>query len=401
MFKALSSKNLFTHSLSSRRKAIVVEYEYHYGFLLLMIKLLAEADYLTDVYCNTRFVEFYIKHAEPHENINLISKYSVSKGTVHAIRNSKLCDIFVHFSVQAHPISTILRLLKPKARKNILYTPRPSNWHNQKFSISFFKRDIINNYFNVFRFFIKKNYEYFIVHSEQMARDITARKHLKVISIPYTIRPNTGVGDVEDCQNDQKLRVTILGSIDETRRDYLSVFSYKSLKQHDFSNVVFELAGVPNGSNFKTKDVLNPYFEIIKSECAKIAEATGCSFFYYSERLNDQEYEDAIKRADVLLMPLNLNNYPLGGWSAGLAESIENDKRVIIPAEYKVPNGYPNDYFKYKDTLELSGVIKCLALNKTLCKLNLEELAKRKKEFSLDAVSSRFFNSLAEKDTIA
>ena len=93
-------------------------------------------------------------------------------------------------------------------------------------------------------------------------------------------------------------------------------------------------------------------------------------------------------------MPITIKNYKLGQWSAGLAESIEYDKRVIIPESYEVPFEYASDYFTYKNTIDMVKKFKMLANNKSRCILSDLEKIKRRGEFGLEKVSQKFFGTL-------
>ena len=60
-------------------------------------------------------------------------------------------------------------------------------------------------------------------------------------------------------------------------------------------------------------------------------------------------------------MPVNIKNYPLGSWSAGLAESIENNKE-LYPQRYDMPAEYPKDYISYSKIQDLYEILKFMAL---------------------------------------
>jgi len=376
-----------------RKKSIVVEYEYHYGFLLLVIKILASDGSDVDVYCSDKFCAFFNKKTDGIHNVRLISEYSAAVGTYRAIADSKYANIFFHFSVQAHKYSTFVRLLKPKAKFNILYTPRLTNWHDQKLKFKPTKRNMIENYFNIFRYFIKKNYNFYIVHSDQMVNFIRNSSDRKVMSLPYTIRSEKK-NQQQTFENNSKLKVTILGSIDKSRRDYLSIFNESVIKDLNLSNLEFELAGVPNGSNFLSDNTEDNYFKMLKIELSKISKSTGCKFITYNNRLDDDQYNSSICQADILLMPVNVQNYPLGSWSAGLAESIEEDKRVMFPQKYDVPADYTTDYLTYYDALDLMKKLNDIATDPSKCGLSDDEKIKRDSAYSLKKISKRFFNDL-------
>ena len=382
-----------TYNIMNKR-SIIVEYEFHYGFLLLMIKSLNFRGYDVDVYCTRNFLAYCKIKKIDKKKINFICEDSVAYGTYRAILDSKNVEIFLHFSVQAYKYATFIRLLKPKAKYNILYTPRFSNWHNQYIRFSLNKKNIIENYFNIFRYFIKKNYDFYIVHSAQMANDIFAKTNYYPIVLPYTCREYIKYEDIQKNKDSNKLRITILGSVDEMRRDYLSIFNSKLISNYNLSDIEFELAGVPNGSDYSSNTTSDNYFNLLKTELKKIEKKTGCSVITYDKRLDETQYIKSIKTADLLLMPLNISHYPKGSWSAGLAESIEHDKRILIPKGYDIPEGYPNDYIIYDCTKNLIEKLQDIKTNKSVCLLSDQETMNRKNSYELKNISERFFNAL-------
>ena len=142
-------------------------------------------------------------------NVKFHSQYSPTVGTFKALKNSKNVDLFVHFSVQAFKFTNFIRLLKPAAKLNILYTPRISNWHDQRINLKINKASLIENYFNIFRSIIKRRYDGYIVHSKQMADAIKGKTpKKKIIHLPYTYYDDSA--EQNYLETSKKLRVTIL-----------------------------------------------------------------------------------------------------------------------------------------------------------------------------------------------
>ena len=331
-------------------------------------------------------------------NVKFHSKYSPAVGTFKALKDSKNADLFVHFSIQAFKFTNFIRLLKPVAKLNILYTPRISNWHDQKINFRINKASFIENYFNIFRYVIKQKYHGYIVHSKQMAdaiKEKTTKK--KIIHLPYTYYDDSTVE--QNCSNtSEKLRVTILGSIDPKRRDYLSVFDSRSINTNHLNNIEFELAGVPNGSNFSTDETETVYLNRLHVAIDEFSKITGCKVLMHKERLSDIVYQQSIDQADVILMPVNIENYPLGSWSAGLAESIENNKRVIVPKRYDMPAEYPDDYISYSNAQDLYSILKFMAVDKSKAGLNKDEKIVRQRNFSLESIENSLSDFLKHND---
>lgn len=385
-------------SKANLKKVILVEYEFHYGFLYCLTKIFLNLGYQIDVYCSNEFRTFFLYKDKEYENINIISKHTPFAGTLIALKNSKNANIFIHFSVQAHKVTNFVRLLKPKAKLNILYTPRLSNWHEQKISLKLNRSAIIDNYFNIFRWIIKHNYDAYIVHSRQMVEKIGKNLTKKrVIEIPYTYRMkkptksvNKSGGSIANLNS--PLRVVIPGSIDPKRRDYLSIFQVNQHREGQLSDVVIEFAGVPNGSDFSNNNHESNYFETLKLAINHYSSTNGCKFILHQKRLNEVEYNESIKAADVVLMPVNTLNYQLGGWSAGLAESIENDKIVLLPASYDPPAEYPSDFIKYKNAEDLQCLLERIMLDRSLAKLSQNQIDRRVDVYGINTIAARLRN---------
>lgn len=369
-----------------RPKAILVEYEFHYGFLELMIIVLLGLGCDVEIYCTKNF-ELYFERRNPKvDAVKFHSSYSMIVGTYKAIRASKTAKFFIHFSVQAYKFGTILRLKKPEAEINILYTPRLSNWHLHDWRIPKNKSEIVDLYFNLFRRLIVKKYSHYIVHSSQAKQEIVNKINAKVISLPYYFRNPSHILEQHDNSSTSSLNIAILGSVDRKRRDYLSVFDPELTQNMCLEGVKVTIAGVPNGSDFRSKNHDSDYFRLLKSNIEKISKNTGLSFYFFQSRLSDLEYNSVIVNSHLLLMPVNICHYPAGGWSAGLAESIQFDRRICIPSVYELPSDYPKDYLEYKNPRDFWDLLVNAVRTGRRFELSGRELNVRKNIYSVQAI---------------
>ncbi len=371
-----------------QKKATIVEFEYHYGFLYILTSAIAEICDSVDVYSTSGFINF-LKASDPsifkNKKINFRIGDGPLLGTYKAIKDSRTSIYFFHFSVQTYKFTNLVRLLKPNAKYNILYTPRITNWFEQKYSFGLKKHLLVEIFFNIFRRLIRNNYQFYIVHSTQMKEHIMSKFRKKnIISLPYTIRKidqNKKTRISNNKLNQQKLRVVIPGSVDPKRRDYLGSFNLNLFREVGLDNIEFHLAGVPGGSG-KLSFGKNLYFDKLRSRVREIENLMDVTFITHDKRLSERRYIKAIRSADILLMPVNIKNYVLGSWSAGIAESIEYDKRILVPRQYELPDDYPLDFLTYKNPLDMLKILDRLSKTKSQLPLKKLEIKSREDRYS-------------------
>ena len=155
------------------------------------------------------------------------------------------------------------------------------------------------------------------MHSGQIRNYLEKKIDGRISYFPYIIRqPEKVALSKKKLKSGTKVTVSILGSVDEKRRDYFSIFdplnTYPNL-----DHIEFILAGVPGGSG-NTKKNKTIYFEELKRRLALIEERSGAKFITFDRRLNENDYNNAVINSDVILMPLVTKIIPLG---AGLLVS--------------------------------------------------------------------------------
>ncbi|MBC7653964.1 MAG: hypothetical protein H7098_05745 [Oligoflexus sp.] len=185
----------------------------------------------------------------------------------------------------------------------------------------------------------------------------------KIIVFPFSIhQPNKDLSE-----NNQTLRICIPGSVDNERRDYVGFFNALKLNISFLNGkIAIDLLGyIPKSSQFLIPKV-------------KELENLGIQFFYQTNFLKADEYEQRLNTCDIILgnIKVNLNNQSKYGETKEtgvIFNMIKAAKPGVFPTGYTIPKHLKSICLNYNG--DVYPVLKNLIENPSLVK-DLKEKAK-------------------------
>ena len=161
----------------------------------------------------------------------------------------------------------------------------------------------------------------------------------------------------------------------------------KKLKSYKNSFQVI-LSGMSGGSSIDNKVGYNYYSKIVSISDNLIAE--GFDILYYKERLSEDEYDKNIQIADVLVAPVNIDYYSNQGWTAGMSESVNHFKQLLVPEKFDLHEDMRDVVLRFNNNnlhKILGNLIESGINNKNIKLVYM-------KKFSKDVLAKQFKNDL-------
>ena len=343
---------------SNVNNIFIVELEFHTGFLNTIIKLLNTKGFYPTIIIsneNNAEIEKIIKDK------NLLVKKKIIINTDKFIKNQfyeisiKKSDMLINFPVQTNLkclywrnffvlkfqniYQIILRPEEIKFNKTLLFNP-----------ITSLKKIILW----VFRMKIVKRSNNLICSSPE-AKEFLASifKSRKIIVLPYSLN----FSEPDRPKEFLTKTIVICGSIDEDRRDYMSVLDAIEKINHNLWKFVFLGYLDSNQINKKTYAPTKVKYHNLLLNRVSTLTAKGYSIKTFQYRIPDDEYKSFIKNSDWVLIPAVASNNFAGSWSAGISEAIENGKPIIMRLGALIPAHIEQKCLTYDSTKSLARLL--------------------------------------------
>jgi len=184
------------------------------------------------------------------------------------------------------------------------------------------------------------------------------------------------------------ITITIPGSIDQKRRDYISVLNvFEKIHQTLPASIEIVLAGRPVG--LYGTSVLTKVKAMIDQ---------GMRVLYSSKEIEEKDFQELIASSTILLAPLKVDTsihdnikeqYGISKVSGNIYDAIRHGKPLIVPSSLIVPEEIKTSCLYYTSEEHLFEQIIVLATNKQFLRdLTLKAL-KNSKQFSETQVSKK------------
>ncbi|MDD5530166.1 MAG: glycosyltransferase [bacterium] len=217
----------------------------------------------------------------------------------------------------------------PRCRA-ILVAARSQEWFGNRlrFYIPHTKNSLIDLFRQNLSYIMRKKilpkYDGVVVHTESFKKYIQRYRYKKpIFVIPFAI-----------CECDslvkkdfRKINFIVVGGIEEHRRDYdvlLKAFRKLWLSPYR-ERISLTLIGRPVGE----------YGKMVIKECKELKEK-GYAIKFFEGYIPETVFMEEVKKGDILISPIKLENYPCGGTTSAVVEAIRNAKPGIYPKGYAV-----------------------------------------------------------------
>ncbi len=343
---------------SNVNNIFIVELEFHTGFLNTIIKLLNTKGYYPTIiisYKNNVEIDKIIKDK------NLLVKKKIIINTDKFIKNQfckisiKKSDMLINFPVQSNLkclywrnffvlkfqniYQIILRPEEIKFKKTLAFNP-----------IISLKKIILW----VFRMKIIKKSSNLICSSHESKKFlVSSLKSSRVLVLPYSLV----FDEIEKPKEFLTKTIVICGSIDEGRRDYMSILD--ALEKTDPNLWKFVFLGYLDSNKINKKTYALKKIRYHKLLLNRVSTLTtkGYSIKTFQYRIPDDEYISFIKNSDWVLIPAVASNNFAGSWSAGISEAIENGKPIIMKLGALIPAHIEQKCLAYDSTKSLAKLL--------------------------------------------
>ena len=190
-------------------------------------------------------------------------------------------------------------------------------------------------------------------------------------------------------KSDKKIVFTIIGGAEEFRRDYNVVFNAVNIIANKYPYILDNFQIVFLGT---PKYDCNYYGQSILKKAANINSSFNKDIFiFFYNYIPEKIYREYIARTDVIINPLVLSYYPLGGFCSGMAESISHAIPGIYPDGYSIVIELASSSEFYNTTDELAEIIFRLVSTNKIESLNNLAMENSKK-FDLNIQKDRLIN---------
>ena len=221
----------------------------------------------------------------------------------------------------------------------------------------------------------------FVVLNPFLREELKKKTNLKkVISLPFSVY-------LPSLQNKQiiksKIRITIPGIVDSTRRDYLSVLNILEQEKENFKNSIeLELLG-PLKSNESNKEISKKIQELNRNGVTVIS--------YPDQYIPMEDYDTKLVQADLILGNLNVsvNKYSTYGKTkeSGTAFAmIRVAKPGLLPLAYQTMDELKSSTINFKSYDDLKQILLGLVKDKERLKAITFEAQKNAEMFAPEVI---------------
>ncbi|MEM6644099.1 MAG: glycosyltransferase [Bacteroidota bacterium] len=389
-------------------KLVLIEFDYHAEVLRDTCLLLSKAE--VDVYLLTTdkiWRQVALKEENlPRFTVNLVNRRSKIPAFVSAkldeihkmdlVLLNTLASHYQYFARTDFRIPLALRIhntqtyLGKKVRFDF-----GSGWQDWKYNL----RHIFGKSIGKLDWYYRKKFlqkvNFFVFPSRAMV-SFAQNNHQYASKVNDIVLPLTFYHPLESEQHDTKSRVSVVipGTVEKKRRDYkIVVEALRSMDAHDLGKIALCLLGKID--DWYGREILN---ELLGLE--------GLEVRHFSDFVPQDAFEQAMRRADFLLLPLQSKAryqiyreyYGSSKISGGESAMIKYGKPAMIPSFYKVDDALTEHALFFDSANELRGLLEKAASHKTEAsdgkweQFGIEKTARKTKEI---------LESLVEKDKSA
>lgn len=372
----------------------IVEFLYHHVFLYSLARVAKESGSDVTIFTTSNLYNLVIPlFRNKVSNYRWIIKREDEKllsflKRVEKFSNKEIDLLFVN-TLQRKRYYPLYLLFNPKC-KSILVTGRATDWFGSKYRLLPFRSIKSFLTHNIKHFVYKKilpRYDAIVVHTQRLKDYVLQRNYKKdIFVLPFTIYE----GSATRSRRRKKIRLIVLGSIANHRRDYDGLLrAFEILCSSTRKEISLTLLGRPIGK----------YGERIISRC-KLLRERGFDLQFYNEYISEELFKKKVMSADIIINPIKLENYSFGGFTSGLVEAIRHAKPEIYPLDYAVPDELASSSLFYSEINELPQLIKENFLNNNHNN-QLYELSEKARinseKFSLEKLAKYFKESILRK----
>jgi len=186
-----------------------------------------------------------------------------------------------------------------------------------------------------------------------------------------------------------KLKCITIGTLNDHRRDYNGLLDvFEKLFDTGRKDITLTLLGAP---------VDRKGFQIIE-RCRKLIEK-GLDINFYTEYVPEEEVNQIISSADIIINPNNVTMYGLGTFGA-IMKAMQFAKPGIYPANSLFHEDLISSSLFYNEIEELSGIIEKLLRNPDKLKKLSRNAIVNSEKYSLKTVANKFKESVLKSHLI-
>lgn len=234
-------------------------------------------------------------------------------------------------------------LFNPRTRK-IISIHNPKNWFGP------WRGDLKEKIKSLLKRRMLKRYDAIAVVSDKVKKYVIEQGGIDkkpVYVFPFSIHES-----YEDLsKNNEHIVFVAAGKIEKKRRNYHDLLDVFERVVQKYPEVELKILGKPEGS----------YGRLIISRCSQL-KAQGCKIFVSQRYLDCDFFESEMRKADILIAPVNMNLYDESKETGAVYDAIRFAKPVILPEGYAVPGdmlGSPM-VMSFKDWPDLNEIIEDL-----------------------------------------
>jgi len=175
--------------------------------------------------------------------------------------------------------------------------------------------------------FLLKRFKGLIIHSPDYFAYLNAKRYnRRTLFLPWFLSEGELLTTQRRPGNSEEVCFAVVGSIEEKRRDYLSVLrTFEELWKAGYINFKLDLIGRPIGE----------YGENVLKLC-KVYAQKGYPIVFNETFLPMEQFLQRIEACDCLLAPMNLAYYQRNQSSSVVTEQVRFGKMAIVPSVYQV-----------------------------------------------------------------
>ncbi|OFX23149.1 MAG: hypothetical protein A2033_15405 [Bacteroidetes bacterium GWA2_31_9] len=264
--------------------------------------------------------------------------------------------------------------------------------------------DAYLNYFNFFVFGILWNSIYRILYKLQMKRangliyssrsvmnELKPFINKKMLFIPFNFYDNNRL--IPKLQKEDYFTFTATGTMEKRRKDFSQLFEALKIlindKEADISNMrIVMLGGLLNDNNEFGLDMISK-----SKELNKLAKFDLIKIFE-EKFIGESTYRHYISQTNVILNPLNMENYKYGKFCSGMSECISYSLPGLYPESYEFLEELNTSSVKYSNANDLYLIFKKVISDCEYYKYLLNEAKKNSKHFSIENIRDEIYQFL-------
>lgn len=382
----------------------IIELDFHFDSLDSLIKIVENSNYNVHVFTTANNMKL-LNNIEYSENItfhilNSFSKYLFLKKHSKYFEKSDVIFIntiatdFGAYLALKEPNKIILRIHNINKQFNpnkSIYYPNSlfSFW---KFS-SYIARQVILKLFPIHRRILNQRIRHFTFPDDGLKQHVIESKYLPPAKISPSIPLKMFSSTTTPSIFKDELKITIIGAIDEKRRDYAAVIN--ALNQiYNFKKDSIKISLTLLG-NSKGK-----YGEFVKEKLLELKNE-NLNYRFFNDRVNETDFISAMNSSHIIISPIIQNAkaeiyheyYGKTKTSGSILDFMKFGILTLTPSYYNPPKELDKFILKYSDGFNLADILIDLYHNP----IKLNELNKASKAFASEKYAKKELFSMCHK----